>query len=60
MGRWAIDTLQWRLSKRILMLHQSNLDRGWLQFWAQEEATKLWVREGIPDIGIACWHIPEC
>ena len=57
MGRWSIGTLQWRLNRRILLQHQSNWDRGWLQFRAQGEAAKLWVREGIPVIGIASWHI---
>ena len=30
-GRWAIDTLQWKLNKRILLQHQLNWDWGWLQ-----------------------------
>ena len=31
--------------------------RGWLQLWAQEEAARLWVREGVRVLGIVCWHI---
>ena len=45
-GRWSVDTLQWGLHRRILLQHQSDWDGGWLQFRAQEEAAKLWGREG--------------
>ena len=34
-------------SKVILRQHQWDWDQGWLQFRAQEEAAKLWVRAGI-------------
>ena len=46
--------MQWGLNKVILGQHQWKRDRGWLQFWAQEEAAKLWVREGVQEQGIAC------
>ena len=49
--------MQWGLSKVTLRQHQWNRDRGWLQSQAQEEAAKLWVREGIQVLGIACWHV---
>ena len=49
--------MQWRLNKVTLRQHQWNWDRGWLQFRAQEEAAKLWVREGIRVPGIACGHV---
>ena len=55
--RWALATVQWRLNKVLLRQHQWNWDRGWLQFRAQEEAAKLWAREGIQALGIACWHV---
>ena len=57
MGRWAVDMLQWRLNKIILRQHQWNWDRGWLQFRAQEEAAKLWVREGVQAVIIIFWHV---
>ena len=57
LGRWAVGTMQWRLNKVLLQQHQWNWDRGWLQFRAQEEAAKLWAREGIQALGIACWHV---
>ena len=41
MGRWAMDTLQWRLNKIILLQQRLNWDRGWLQLGAQEEEDKL-------------------
>ena len=41
----------------ILRPRHWNWDQGWLQFQAQEEAAKLWVREGVQVLGIACWHI---
>ena len=56
-GRWAIDTLQWKLNKRILLQHQSNWNRGWLPHRAQEEAVKLWVQDGDRWSGLVCWHI---
>ena len=37
--------------------HQWNWDGGWLQFRAQDETAKLWVREGVQVLGIACWHV---
>ena len=45
-----------KLNRVILRQHQWNLDRGWLQLWAQEEAAKVWVMEGVQVLGIACWH----
>ena len=56
LGRWAVGIVQWRLNKVILQQHQWNWDRGCLQFQAQEEAIKLWAREGIQALGFACWH----
>ena len=41
LGRSALDTLQWKLHKRIFLQHQLNWDRGWLPYRAQEEAAKL-------------------
>ena len=46
MGRWAVGALQWKLNKVILRQHQWNWDRGWLQFWAQEEAATVGKRGG--------------
>ena len=46
MGRWAMDTLQWRLNKIILLQHRRHWDRGWLQLRAQEEVDKLRAQEG--------------
>ena len=34
LGRWAVGTMQRRLSKVILRQHQWTWDQGWLQFWA--------------------------
>ena len=48
MDRWAIDTLQWKLDERILLPQKWKWDRGWLQYRAQEEAAKLWVRRMPP------------
>ena len=33
-----------------------NWDQGWLQFRAQEEAVKLWVKERVQVLGIASSH----
>ena len=57
MGRWAVGAMQRMLNKTIPRQHQWNWDRGWLQFRAQEEAAKLWVRERIQAQGIDCWHL---
>ena len=43
-GRWAVDTLQWRLNK--IMQHQSNRGRGSAR-----------VREGDQVLITVCWHI---
>ena len=56
-GRWAIDTLQRKLKKRVLLQHQRNWDRGWLQYRAQGEAAKLWVGEGDRLLIFVCWHV---
>ena len=56
-GRRAVGVMQWRPNKIVLRQHQRNWDRGWLQFRAQEGAAKLWVREGVQGLEIACWHI---
>ena len=57
MGRWAPDTLQCRLNQRILPQHQMKWDRGWLQYRAQEETAKLWLREGDRWQSSVRWHI---
>ena len=57
MGRGAVGTMRWQLHKMILRQPQWHWDRGWLQFRAQEEATKLRVRERVQVLGIACRHI---
>ena len=46
MGRWAVGAMQWRPFKIVFWQPQWNWDRGWRPFRAQEEAAKLWVREG--------------
>ena len=56
MGRWALDAVRWRLPKLILLYHQRNWDRGWLQPRAQEEAVQLRVREGDQWLRIVRWH----
>ena len=56
-GRWAVDALQWRLTKRILRQYQWNWDRGWLQYRAWEEAAKLWARDGDQVLRMVCWHM---
>ena len=54
MGRWAVDTLQWRERMR---QHQWNWDPGWLQYRAPGEAAKLWAPEGDQVLIIVCWQI---
>ena len=50
-------TGQWRLKKVLIQQHQSNWDQGRLRLRAQEEAAKLWAKEGVQSLGIACWHV---
>ena len=57
LGRWAVGTMEWRLNKVLLRQQQWNWERGWQHFRVQEEAAKLWAREGIQALGIACWHV---
>ena len=57
MRSWAVDALQGTLNTSILMRHQQNWDRGWLQHRAQEEGDILWAREWEWRQMILGWHV---
>ena len=57
MGRWTVNAVHWKLNIIALRRHQWTWDWGWLQFRAQGEAAKLWVREGVQVLGLAYCHV---
>ena len=57
LGRWAVGTVHRRLNRVLPQQHQSNWDQGRLRLRAQEEAAKLWAKEGVQSLGIACWQV---
>ena len=57
MGRWTMDALQCRLNEMIMLLHQCNRARGWLQHWAQAEEVKPRAQERDPWLRIMGRHV---
>ena len=58
LGRWAAAAVQWRLLLEVLLVQdQCTWEQGRVRYRAQEEAAKLWAKEGGQSIGIACWHV---